>query len=185
MSASSPPASSSGGSGSVWLGRSGPLVVHLRSGSRSLPPSAGPETGLAGAFIPHTRAGRSAPMSQTVVVTGASAGVGRATAVAFASRGDRVGLLARGSAGLAGALAEVEAAGGTGVTVEADVADHEAVERAAAEVEERLGPIDVWVNDAMATVFAPLHEITAEEFRRSTEVTYLGTVHGTMAALRR
>jgi NAD(P)-dependent dehydrogenase (short-subunit alcohol dehydrogenase family) len=124
-------------------------------------------------------------MSQTVVVTGASAGVGRATAVAFASRGDRVGLLARGSAGLAGALAEVERAGGTGLAVETDVADHEAVEQAAATVEAQLGPIDVWVNNAMATVFAPFHEITAEEYRRSTEVTYLGTVYGTMAALRR
>jgi NAD(P)-dependent dehydrogenase (short-subunit alcohol dehydrogenase family) len=124
-------------------------------------------------------------MSQTVVVTGASAGVGRAAAVAFASRGDRVGLLARGSAGLAGALAEVERAGGTGLAVETDVADHEAVEQAAATIEAQLGPIDVWVNNAMATVFAPFHEITAEEYRRSTEVTYLGTVHGTMAALRR
>jgi len=124
-------------------------------------------------------------MSQTVVVTGASAGVGRATAVAFAARGDRVGLLARGSAGLAGALAEVERAGGTGLAVETDVADHESVEAAAATVEAQLGPIDVWVNNAMATVFAPFHEITAEEYRRSTEVTYLGTVHGTMAALRR
>jgi NAD(P)-dependent dehydrogenase (short-subunit alcohol dehydrogenase family) len=124
-------------------------------------------------------------MSQTVVVTGASAGVGRAAAVAFASRGDRVGLLARGSAGLAGALAEVERAGGTGLAVETDVADHDAVEQAAATIEAQVGPIDVWVNNAMATVFAPFHEITAEEYRRSTEVTYLGTVHGTMAALRR
>ncbi|HEX5250904.1 MAG TPA: SDR family NAD(P)-dependent oxidoreductase [Gaiellales bacterium] len=98
-------------------------------------------------------------MSRTVVVTGASAGVGRAAAVAFASRGDRVGLLAR---------------------VQTDVADADAVEQAAAAVEERIGPIDVWVDNAMATVFARLHEITAEEFRRSTEVTYLGTVHGTM-----
>jgi NAD(P)-dependent dehydrogenase (short-subunit alcohol dehydrogenase family) len=124
-------------------------------------------------------------MSQTVVVTGASAGVGRAAAVAFAARGDRVGLLARGSAGLAGALAEVERAGGTGLAVETDVADPEAVEQAAATVEAQLGPIDVWVNNAMATVFAPFHEITPDEYRRSTEVTYLGTVHGTMAALRR
>jgi NAD(P)-dependent dehydrogenase (short-subunit alcohol dehydrogenase family) len=124
-------------------------------------------------------------MSQTVVVTGASAGVGRATAVAFASRGDRVGLLARGSAGLAGALADVERAGGTGLAVETDVADAEAVEAAAAAVEAQIGPIDVWVNNAMATVFAPLNDITPDEFRRSTEVTYLGTVHGTMSALRR
>ncbi len=124
-------------------------------------------------------------MSQTVVVTGASAGVGRAAAVAFAARGDRVGLLARGRAGLAGALAEVERAGGTGLAVETDVADPEAVEQAAATVEAQLGPIDVWVNNAMATVFAPFHEITPDEYRRSTEVTYLGTVHGTMAALRR
>src|SRR4029079_15989819 len=86
---------------------------------------------------------------------------------------------------LEGALAEVEAAGGPGITGATDVADAAAVERAAAEVEERIGPIDVWVNNAMATVFARLPDITAEEFRRSTEVTYLGTVHGTMAALRR
>jgi NAD(P)-dependent dehydrogenase (short-subunit alcohol dehydrogenase family) len=124
-------------------------------------------------------------MSATVVVTGASAGVGRATAIAFAKRGARIGLVARGRAGLEAALAEVRAAGGDGLAVEADVSDHDALELAAAEVEERLGPIDVWVNNAMATVFAPFHRIDPQEYRRATEVTYLGTVHGTMVALRR
>jgi len=125
------------------------------------------------------------PLSRTVVVTGASAGVGRAAAVAFAGEGAGVGLLARGGAGLAGALREVEAAGGRGVALEADVSDHDALEEAAAEIERRLGPIDVWVNNAMATVFAPFHRIDPQEYRRATEVTYLGTVNGTMVALRR
>jgi NAD(P)-dependent dehydrogenase (short-subunit alcohol dehydrogenase family) len=120
-----------------------------------------------------------------VVVTGASAGVGRATAVAFAREGANVGLVARGSDGLEGARKDVEAAGGRAAVVTADVADPEQVERAAAEVEGSLGPIDVWVNNAMATVFAPVVEISPDEFRRATEVTYLGYVWGTMAALRR
>jgi short-subunit dehydrogenase len=124
-------------------------------------------------------------VSGVVVVTGASAGVGRATAVAFAKRGWRVGLLARGLDGLEGAAKEVAAEGGTAVTVPTDVARPDEVEAAADAVEATLGPIDVWVNDAMVTVFAPFAEITAEEFRRATEVTYLGTVHGTMSALRR
>jgi NAD(P)-dependent dehydrogenase (short-subunit alcohol dehydrogenase family) len=122
---------------------------------------------------------------RVVVVTGASAGVGRATAAAFAARGWRVGLLARGAAGLAGAARDVRAAGGVPLELQVDVADAEAVEAAGDRVEAELGEIDVWVNNATATVFAPFAEITADEFRRATEVTYLGTVHGTMAALRR
>ena len=125
------------------------------------------------------------PSSQTVVVTGATAGIGRATAVAFAAEGARVALLARGKDGLDGVAREVEAAGGKPLTLSVDVADAAAVEEAAETVEARLGPIDVWVNVAFTSVFAPFHEITADEFRRVTEVSYLGFVHGTMSALKR
>jgi NAD(P)-dependent dehydrogenase (short-subunit alcohol dehydrogenase family) len=119
------------------------------------------------------------------VVTGASGGIGRATARAFAARGDRVALLARGEKGLAGAAEDVEAAGGRALPIEVDVADHEAVDEAAQRVEEELGPIDVWVNDAFTSVFAPFTEVAPEEFRRVTEVTYLGYVYATRAALNR
>lgn len=122
---------------------------------------------------------------RVVVVTGASAGVGRATVRAFARRGAYLGLLARGTDGLAGARREVEAAGGRAVTVPVDVADPAQVEAAAAQVEAELGPIDVWVNNAMTSVFSPFLAMTPEEFRRVTEVTYLGYVWGTLAALRR
>jgi NAD(P)-dependent dehydrogenase (short-subunit alcohol dehydrogenase family) len=123
--------------------------------------------------------------SQTVVVTGASAGIGRATARLFGERGASVGLIARGQAGLDAAAREVEKAGGTALAVSADVADYAQVTDAARQIEQRLGPVDVWVNVAFTSVFAPFAEITAEEFRRVTEVSYLGFVHGTMAALSR
>jgi len=122
---------------------------------------------------------------EVVVITGATAGVGRATVKEFACHGSAIGLVARGRDGLAAARRDVEAAGTEAVELPLDVADADAVEEAARSVEDRLGPIDVWVNNAMTTVFAPFHEVTAAEFRRATEVTYLGTVHGTMAALRR
>jgi NAD(P)-dependent dehydrogenase (short-subunit alcohol dehydrogenase family) len=120
------------------------------------------------------------------VVTGAGAGVGRATARMFGARGDKVGLLARGGDGLDGARREVEEAGGlAALPISTDVADPDAVEDAARRVEEELGPIDVWVNCAMASIFAFTWEIEPDEFRRATEVTYLGYVWGTQAALRR
>jgi NAD(P)-dependent dehydrogenase (short-subunit alcohol dehydrogenase family) len=123
------------------------------------------------------------PRGQTVVVTGASAGVGRATAVAFAKRGWNVALLARGEAGLAGAAVDVEAAGGRALVCPTDVADADAVMAAMRRTEAELGPIDVWVNNAMTTVFARSWDVSPDEFRRTTEVTYLGQVYGTLAAL--
>src|SRR5205823_8199941 len=123
--------------------------------------------------------------SEVVVITGASAGVGRATARAFAREGASVGLLARGVDGLEAALKEVVAEGGDGLMVPVDVVDPREVDDAALRVEDTLGPIDVWVNNAIVTVFAPFRDVTPEEFRQVTDVTYLGTVNGTKAALRR
>lgn len=120
-----------------------------------------------------------------MVITGGSSGVGRATAHAFAARGCAVALLARNELALANAAEEVRAAGGTAMVVPVDVADAAAVDAAAERVEAALGPIDVWVNAAMATVLAPVDDLGAEELQRATDVTYLGTAHGTMAALRR
>lgn len=120
-----------------------------------------------------------------VVITGASAGVGRAIVHQFARAGWRIGLIARDAAALEQVRREVEELGGTGLVIPADVSDAEAVFTAADSAERSLGPIDVWINDAMVTVFAPVWLITPEEFRRVTEVTYLGVVHGTMAALRK
>jgi len=123
---------------------------------------------------------------QTIVVTGASSGIGRAIARRFAEdEGARVALLARGRAGLDGARREVEAAGAQALPISLDIADADAVDAAAQAVEEAFGEIDVWINDAMTTVFSRFQDVEPEEFRRATEVTYLGTVWGTRAALRR
>jgi NAD(P)-dependent dehydrogenase (short-subunit alcohol dehydrogenase family) len=124
-------------------------------------------------------------MSEVVVITGASAGVGRATVRAFAKRKASIALIARDKEGLQAAAEEVEAAGGQALPLPTDVADPDAVEGAAERVESQLGPIDIWINVAMATIYAPLHRIAPEEYRRATEVTYLGNVYGTMAALKR
>ena len=122
---------------------------------------------------------------RVVVVTGASAGVGRSLVRELARRDASLGLLARGQRGLEATRREVEELGRRAIAIPTDVADADAVEAAAERVERELGPIDAWVNDAMVSVFAPVSETTPEEFRRVTEVTYLGTVHGTLAALRR
>lgn len=122
---------------------------------------------------------------RVVVITGASAGVGRALARDLARRGASLGLLARGIEGLDGARAEAESAGAPVLAVPTDVADADAVEAAAARIERELGPIDVWVNNAMVSVFSPIAQMTPEEFERVTRVTYLGAVHGTLAALKR
>jgi NAD(P)-dependent dehydrogenase (short-subunit alcohol dehydrogenase family) len=120
-----------------------------------------------------------------VVITGASAGVGRATVREFAKTGAKIGLIARGVDGLQAAHREVERAGGKALAVPADVAKDEEVEAAASRIEQEFGPIDIWINNAMVSVFSPASEITPEEFRRVTDVTYLGAVYGTLAALRR
>jgi short-subunit dehydrogenase len=132
-----------------------------------------------------THHGKRHARPEIVVITGASAGVGRATAQAFARRGAHIGLMARGQDGLEAARRDVEAAGGTALVLPTDVADADQVEAAAAVVEERLGPIDIWINNAMTSVFSPVKETTPAEFRRVTEVTYLGYVYGTLAALQR
>src|SRR5579884_374709 len=122
---------------------------------------------------------------EVVVITGASGGVGRAAARRFGADGAKVALLARGRKGLEGAAREVEEAGGKALVLPVDVAEHEQVQAAAASVEDAFGPIDVWVNDAMVTVYAEFLDIEPDEFRRATEVTYLGMVWGTRAALKR
>jgi len=124
-------------------------------------------------------------VARIVVVTGGSAGVGRATAREFARQGWDVAVIARGVERLEETVAELRGMGVRALAIPTDVADDRAVEAAAERVERELGPIEVWVNNAMSTIFAPVMEVTAAEFRRGTEVTYLGTVHGTVAALRR
>jgi short-subunit dehydrogenase len=120
-----------------------------------------------------------------VVITGASAGVGRATAQEFAKHGARIGLIARNQERLEAAKREVQALGGEALVLPLDVADAQKVDDAATQVETAFGPIDVWVNNAMVTVFSPVKEMAADDYRRVTEVTYLGVVNGTLAALNR
>lgn len=122
---------------------------------------------------------------EIVVITGASAGVGRATVREFARHGAWIGLIARGTDGLEGARREVEAAGGKALVLPVDVADSAQVEAAVERVEQELGPIDIWVNNAMTSVFSPIKKMTPEDFKRVTEVTYLGYVYCTLAALKR
>jgi NADP-dependent 3-hydroxy acid dehydrogenase YdfG len=126
-------------------------------------------------------------MKQPVVIaiTGASAGLGRAIAHAYAKEGAKVGLMARNPEALAAAQRECEALGGKAIFIPTDVSDADAVERAANEIEEQLGPIDIWVNDAMVSVFSPVKEMQASDYKRVTDVLYLGFVHGTLSALKR
>jgi NAD(P)-dependent dehydrogenase (short-subunit alcohol dehydrogenase family) len=123
--------------------------------------------------------------SQVVVITGASAGIGRATAALFGARGAKVGLIARGKLGLDGVTREVQQAGGQAFAVEADTSDFDQVNAGATRLEEALGPIDVWINVGFASIFAPFSQIDPDEFRRVTEVSYLGFVYGTRVALDR
>lgn len=123
--------------------------------------------------------------NEVVVITGASAGIGRATAREFAKNGARIALLARGLDGLEAAKREIEELGGKALILQTDVADAAQIESAAAQVQETFGAIDIWINNAMASVFSRFTDMTLEEFRRVTEVTYLGTVNGTLAALKR
>src|SRR3954470_16019155 len=126
---------------------------------------------------------RKALSEQVVVVTGASQGIGRAIARALGVAGAKVGLIARGADGLEAAAREIEQAGGQALVLPADVSQAAGVQKAARAVVDRWGRIDTWINDAMVSVFSPVVEMTPEEYRRVTEVNYLGTVHGTLAAL--
>src|SRR5690348_6248873 len=154
-----------------------PMAGNARPASQGRNMSATNATHEINTVIPRRR-GRFA--DQVVVITGASAGVGRATARAFAREGAKVALIARGQSGLDAARSEIESGGGQAIAIALDVADPQALEDAAERVERELGPIDIWVNNAMVTVFAPVNQLSPDEFRRVTEVTYLGGVYGAM-----
>lgn len=124
-------------------------------------------------------------LSNVVAITGASGGVGRATAREFARKGYKIALMARGKEGLEGARKDVEALGGKAITIETELSDYQQVEAAAERIEQELGPISIWINNAMAGVFSPVKEMKPEEYRKVTEVTYLGQVYGTLAAYKR
>ncbi len=129
--------------------------------------------------------GESTSTGKVVVVTGSSAGLGRAIAHGFAKRGARIGLIARNPEALEAAKQECEALGGQAIVLPLDVSDAEAVDAAATRVEEEFGPIDIWVNDAMVSVFSPVKEMEPSDYKRVTDVLYLGFVHGTLSALKR
>src|SRR6478609_6291724 len=162
--------------------RSRPDSGPTRAGTHRLTPTGPPVAGPRGDAF---RSKERFMAAQVVVVTGASGGIGRAVATAFGARGASVALLARGTKGLAGAARDVRAAGGNALPIQVDVADQAQVFAAADRVEDELGPIDVWVNVAFTSVFAPFEKIHPDEYRRVTEVSYLGYVYGTMAALRK
>ena len=142
-----------------------------------------PESGTTGSSGGHST--DSAGQSDVVVITGATSGIGRATARKFGEDGARVGLLARGEDGLDGTKADIETAGGEALAIPTDVSNHEEVEAAAGEVEDEFGPIDIWINDAMTTVYSSFLDLDPEEFERITDVTYIGAVNGSRAALSR
>lgn len=137
------------------------------------------------ALIEIKRSGPPNGVPEVVVITGASAGVGRAVARRYAQEGAHIGLIARGIEGLEGAKSDVEKLGGKAIICQGDVANPETTEKAAEMVEKEFGPIDIWVNNATTSVFSPIKEMKAEEFKRVTEVTYLGVIYGTLAALKR
>ena len=158
----------------------------MTNGKSELDRVSPPDASQTGRRVSRGRAGTPAPWRpEVVVVTGASAGVGRAVVRRFAREGASVGLIARGVDGLEGARRDVEALGGKALVCQADVSDAAAVEQAAARVEAELGPINIWINNATTSVFSPIKEMQPEEFKRVTEVTYLGVVYGTQAALKR
>jgi NAD(P)-dependent dehydrogenase (short-subunit alcohol dehydrogenase family) len=135
--------------------------------------------------ISKSKSASSESKPEVVVITGTSGGVGRATTQAFARLGAHIGLLARGHEGLENTRKEVEFLGGRAIVIPTDVAYPDQVEAAAERVENEFGPIDIWVNNAMTKVFSPFKDVTPEEFKRATEVTYLGAAYGTMAAISR
>lgn len=157
-------------------------AMRARSTSDAMSSNRNEHTGAGGAS---TETGGSEQRHEVVAITGASAGIGRAVVQAFARRGAYIGLMARGQAGLDGAQREVEALGGKAIAISTDTADADAVEAAAERIEAEFGPIDIWVNVAFTNVFAEFKDLTAAEYRRVTEVSYLGFVHGTMSALHR
>src|ERR1044071_4629294 len=169
-----------------WRGESDIVILRRADAEGSLNAKRLRRSRSFAVFAAQDDEGRQSQMqNDVVVITGATAGVGRAVTREFARRGARIGLVARGVDGLEATKREVEELGGQAIIARADVANHDEVEAAARATEDAFGPIDIWINNAMASVFAPIRELTPEEVHRVTDVTYHGVVHGTMAALKR